>query len=903
MSLLALMAPSLAAADAPPHSFWIELSGQALVDRVDLELGEISSSFAGSALLRQTFGTEIHDDLAARLDVQWAILNPHIHFTNQHAELDPGDEAQVLEIEADLVVRVIGPLNIYTWEGTVEAPLKLALTDDEDDGVGVAVVGGEGAPEYAMETTSYPHPFLVEDSLQTFFRYAVGHAVGSWYDPDGAFAGDADFDALDGLIEGGLPLLASAPIPLPEPPFGTIDPSADWVLAMRPGPAGTGSFPAIALVHTPVSASEIPDFMPGLAWAHEGEGSVGLHAPAELLEGDLQERAVAAANNVLDSEAVEVGLVVLTDARVPLYSKFGPGFTNAEGNFEATFAKGVFTPDSTEVVGVNSIWTQTAEAGFLVAGPGVAMIDGVHIAEIVDDTHLILDQPWPGNATPDAEAGGFFRAMREPSVEVYPWEHTAGARLTLVDTEFFFERTFEVLLSDCDLSTDVDMNLSLDVTLSVDQPAEWIRAEAMAYPVVTPSNISIDCPDAFSQGAANSGLPDLLFGIIDQIETQVFQTELPIEGLLERSLNQSLGSLIDGNTDFVPEDMRLNQELGLWMSGLLVPMRGQVDNFTMFFNCDDPSVCGQSDTSFSDSEDVLAMDVVSYLFPMLPQSTVGPVWDDWSVTLAANSDLGEVFADNAQSLSELAWSGAFEVDEWPGGAVHLEPGDLFRVGSSLFLFQSVTVSDHEWGDPLFHWKRVWDQDQLPVPVIWESLDVGAEATATVIGEGAGTSTILQPTPGGGVDVITVSVSDVETYRIDLDFHFQWGVFGWDDSAATRVFWDGVQVDVNSWSFEVDADDLYSPTVHDLRIEYDVIFEGGAMITVVGADRVNLANVIYVGGGSTGSTGPVEEFIGGDSIAETSLLGNPWDPRVGDPAELYDPRRQQTQQRQSSTPRR
>ena len=79
--------------------------------------------------------------------------------------------------------------------------------------------------------------------------------------------------------------------------------------------------------------------------------------------------------------------------------------------------------------------------------------------------------------------------------------------------------------------------------------------------------------------------------------------------------------------------------------------------------------------------------------------------------------------------------------------------------------------------------------------------------------------------------------------------------------------------------------------------------GDGRCTVVGADRVNLANVIYVGGGSTGSTGPVEEFIGGDSIAETSLLGNPWDPRVGDPAELYDPRRQQTQQRQSSTPRR
>ncbi|MBC8424245.1 hypothetical protein H8E07_08995, partial [bacterium] len=229
----------------------------------------------------------------------------------------------------------------------------------------------------------------------------------------------------------------------------------------------------------------------------------------------------------------------------------------------------------------------------------------------------------------------------------------------------------------------------------------------------------------------------------------------------------------------------------------------------------------------------------------------------------------------------------------PGPFV-LTPGDLFAVGERLYLFQSVTQSGHAWGNPRYHFRMVHEQEPPASAPIWESLDVQADATPTETGEYAGTATIPVPGPYGSVEGALVETFAAEVYEISASYDLQLGAFN-GSVHNERWYWDGVEMD--GPTFEVDADGIYESEAHDLTLELDLGFPGGAAMTMTRTKTVSLAGVVWgaeVASGSTGPVGPEPDMSGLDPRYFEEM---PWDPRYGDPSPMYDPRA-----RRSSTPR-
>ena len=880
-----------AMAQSPPdHIAWFEFSGQALLDVLDFQTATQSGA---PILFRQTGGTQLPAPHEDDVDVQWSLSSARFSFIAWSADLEPGETAAALEMEADLHVRILSESHEYTWEGVMRAPLQVTVNapSQDDDGNPVpASLGVAPVPlapvEFQMEETSFPYPFLVPE-LEDFFQYAVGYSVGSWFDGEGDLVGEADFDFLSGGIVLGLAAVPAQTVPLPTPPSAELDPDARWVLSLRGPGVAFLDLPTLALVYTSTDPEDLPSYAPGVPyWATPGEASVQFQVPAEVMEAELEKQAITNAAAILNSESVWPAIYQLGQAGVPIFAKLGAA---------------IYTPGSTEVIGVGTDWSGSAAPGFRVNGLGVPWTDGVHIAEVIDDTHLILDQPWPGQQA-DTETGSYFRAMHPPTVELFEEEWTSAAWLTLLSDEFAFGMSTDVLLSTCDIDVDVDLDLSIVAALEVDVAAEWIRADAQAYPYLHAPYPSVDCSDLITEAIVSGEAPDMIGEVLDTVATQLYQAELPLEGQVERQVAAILSSFAVGGTDFVPQELLMNQATGLAVVGRLVPVRwATLGAVSGTFDCDDPTICGQSEVMMgwplgAGSSDLMAVDVTSYELPMFPQSTVGPAWEDWHVTVSGAGGIDAVAADGGESVSELAWSGDFEVDDDFGlpGPFVLTPGDLFAVGERLYLFQSVTQNGHAWGDPRYHFKMVREQQPLATATIWESLDIDADATATETGEYVGTATILVPGPYGSVAGALVEPFDAEVYEITASYDLQLGAFN-GNVHDVRWYWDGTEMD--GATFEVDADGVYSSETHELTIELDLGFPGGAEMTMTRSEPVSLAGVVWGSEVSSGSTGPIGPEPDSSGLDPWAIYEMPWDPRVGDPSPRFDPR-----DRRASTPR-
>ncbi len=756
---------------------------------------------------------------------------PTVELTPVNAVLTAGESAGALDLLLPIDVRYFSEGAVGTHQVMVRIPMALGVSDDGTQAQ--VLVAAQNANGIALENGPAFQAFV--DSVR----------AGAGNGPIGAIVEGGFLDAVFANLQ---TLTSNLNVPLPAlSDFADAD--VPW--AVRLDAPGGASGIRVGLFRSSATASQLTT-VPGLIPpALLGEPRFAISVPPGVLTELMDSKSVGLMDNLASSELADQIALISGQLGVPLLNT---------GN--ATFTAG-----DDIVVGADTDWTATVREGFALVRNGNVTSAG-RVAEVIDNTHLRLAQPWSGTST-SSPTGDAFRAFLVPTLTPAT-APASGAVLGLVaDHGNFHVEGIKLtkISATCSVDVALDVDIRFDLAFAAHPGAGRILVDADHTSSVVATNADAHCGlDIAAEAIIEDNFEGFADSAIGGILTGSHTRQRTVEAMFEDVVN-GLSAGLGTNVLLAPETFAFNTQ-GLRLRAAMTIIQGApvVHKAT-------PS-CAPGATLCTAAADAGQLQIQAHSYGpsvALPSVSMPPAWDGlFHVTVGA-SGYGAVTRVKAvtgfHGMTEVVAQDAWEPVADQGTVFPAVPGEMFVHGDKLYVLQSVTEAADGPHLPTFQFLELPRQSTpgSVVPLPWETGSLTANTVVT--GEQAMDSTTQVWATDAGVASETNTNFDITGYQITAELNLAAGFVGGSPDEI-EFEWDGNPVDS---VFTISSVGITTPTTHTLAANVLWVWPGGFELEQVITTQVTLEN--------------------GKSVktqAENTVFGRPFDSPVRIPRLPVDP---------------